>query len=111
MRSRHRRQLTGACRLLFCCVLRCAALRRKLVDATVVVRAAVHSSAVEVSESIDDHTVVGKATIWRTRERMNNTLCPLTAASRTELEDYATSQTAFTRRSIKIAGRVAKQDC
>ena len=61
MRSRHRRQLTGACRLLFCCVLRCAALRRKLVDGTVVVRAAMHSGAVEVSESIDDHPVVGKA--------------------------------------------------
>ena len=82
MRSRHRRQLTGACRLLFCCVLRCAALRRKLVDGTVVVRAAVHSGAVEVSESIDDHPVVGKATIWRARERMNNTLSPLSAANR-----------------------------
>ena len=79
MRSRHRRQLTGACRLLFCCVLRCAALRRKLVDGTVVVRAAMHSGAVEVSESIDDHPVVGKASIWRTRKLMNNALCPLTA--------------------------------
>ena len=82
MRSRHRRQLTGACRLLFCCVLRCAALRRKLVDGTVVVRTAVHSGAVEVSESIDDHPVVGKPSIWRTLKRMNNALCPLTAANR-----------------------------
>ena len=82
MRSRHRKQLTRACRLLFCCVLRCAALRRKLVDGTVVVLAAMHSGAVEVSESIDDHPVVGKATIWRARERMNNTLSPLSAANR-----------------------------
>jgi hypothetical protein len=82
VRSRHRRQLTGACRLLFCCVLRCAALKRKLVDATVVVRAAVHSGAVEISESIDDHPVVGKATIWRALEQMNNTLNPLSAANR-----------------------------
>ena len=63
-------------------VLRCAALRRKLVDATVVVRAAVHSGPVEVSKSIDDHAVVGKATIWRALERMNNTLSPLPAANR-----------------------------
>ena len=62
-------------------VLRCAALRRKLVDATVVVRAAVHSGSVEVSESIDDHAVVGKATIWRALERMNNTLGPLPATN------------------------------
>ena len=61
---------------------RCAALRRKLVDATVVVRAAVHSRAVEVSESINDHAVVRKATIWRALERMNNTLSPLPAANR-----------------------------
>ena len=63
-------------------VLRCAALRRKLVDATVVVRTAVHSGAVKISESIDDHAVVGKATIWRALERMNNTLSPLPAANR-----------------------------
>ena len=60
----------------------CAVLRRKFVDAAVVVRAAVHSGAVEVSESIDDHAIVGKATIWRARERMNNTLSPLPAANR-----------------------------
>ena len=41
----------GSLPITFCCVLRCAALRRKLVDATVVVRAAVHSGAVEISES------------------------------------------------------------
>jgi hypothetical protein len=68
--------------ITFCCVLRCAALRRELVDATVVVRAAVHSGAVEVFESIDDHEVVGKATVWRALERMNNTLSPLSAANR-----------------------------
>src|SRR6267142_1878327 len=107
MRSRHRRLLTGACRLLFC-VLHCAALRRKLVDGTVVRRATMHSGAVEISESIDDHTVVRKPSIWRTRKLMNNALYPLTA-SRTELEDHATSQTAFTRRSIKIAGRVGNK--
>ena len=82
MGSRHRRQLTEVCRLLFRCVLRCAVLRRKLVDATVIVRAAVHSGAVEISESIDNHAVVGKATIRRAFERMNNTLSPLSAANR-----------------------------
>ena len=45
-----------------------AASRREFVDATVVVRAAMHSSAVEISESIDYHAVVGKATIWRALE-------------------------------------------
>ena len=75
-------QLLGVCRLLFCCVPRCAASRRELVDATVVVRAAVHSGAVEVSESIDDHPVVGKPTIWRARERMNDALDPLSTANR-----------------------------
>ena len=63
-------------------VLRCVALRRKLVDAAVVVFAAVNRGAVEISESIDDHPIVGKATIWRALERMNNTLSPLPAANR-----------------------------
>ena len=59
-----------------------AVLRGKLVNATVVVRSAVHSRAVEISESIDDHAVVGKSTIWRALERMNDTLSPLSAANR-----------------------------
>jgi hypothetical protein len=59
-----------------------AVSRRELVNATVVVRAAVHSGAVKVSESIDNHAIVGKATIWRARERMNDTLGPLPAANR-----------------------------
>jgi len=59
-----------------------ATSRRELVDATVVIRAAVNRSAVEVSESIDDHAIVGKATIWRALERMNNALSPLPAANR-----------------------------
>ena len=59
-----------------------AASRREFVDATVVVCAAVNSSAIEVSESIDDHAVVGKATIWRPLERVNHTLTPLPAANR-----------------------------
>jgi hypothetical protein len=59
-----------------------AVSRRELVNATVVVRAAVHSGTVEVSESIDDHAIVGKATIWRALERMNDTLSPLPAANR-----------------------------
>jgi hypothetical protein len=58
-----------------------AASRRELVDATVVVCRR-ERGAVEVSESIDDHAVVGKATIWRALERMNNTLSPLPAANR-----------------------------
>ena len=62
--------------------LRCAALRRKLVNAAVVVGAAVNSRAVEISKSIDDHAIVGEPTIWRPRERMNNTLSPLSAADR-----------------------------
>ena len=43
--------------------LRCAALRRKLVNAAVVVGAAVHRGAVEISKSIDDHAVIGEPTI------------------------------------------------
>jgi hypothetical protein len=34
-----------------------------LVDATVVIRAAVNSNAVEVTKSIDNHAFVGEATI------------------------------------------------
>ena len=82
MQSRQSRHLTGICRSLFCCVLHCAALRRKLVDAAVVVAAAVNGRTVEISESINDHPVVGKATIRRASERMNNTLSPLSAANR-----------------------------
>jgi len=59
--------------------LRYAVLRRKLVDAAVIGRAAVNRRAVEIAESIDDHAVVGEATIWRARERMNDTLSPLSA--------------------------------
>src|SRR5262249_49845465 len=82
--------------------------RRELVDGAVVCSAAVNGGAVEISESIDDHTVVGKATIWRTRKLMNHALCPLTA-SRTEHEDHATSQAALTRGSIQIASRVGNK--
>ena len=67
----------------------CAALRREFVDATVVVRTAVNRGTVEISESIDDHAVIGKATIWRACEGVNNTLHPLTAANRTQFEDCA----------------------
>src|SRR5262245_8389216 len=62
--------------------LRCAVLRRKLVNAAVAIHAAVHSRAVEVTKSIDDHAVVRKTPIWRAREGMNNTLSPLPAADR-----------------------------
>jgi hypothetical protein len=82
MQSRQGRQLTGVCRLCSAASYVVPPLRRKLIDATVIVVAAVHRSAVEISESIDDHAVVGKATIWRARERMNNTLSPLPAANR-----------------------------
>src|SRR6478672_5537496 len=77
--------------------LRCAASRRKLVNAAVVVGAAVNSRAVKISESIDDHAIVGKPAVWRTRERMNDALSPLPAAYRSELEDCASPSTAFAR--------------
>jgi hypothetical protein len=55
-------------------------LRRQLIDTSVVVIAAMDRGAVEVSESINDQSVIGKRAIWRACEGMNNTLGPLAAA-------------------------------
>jgi hypothetical protein len=60
-----------------------ACSRRELVHAAVVVCAAMHSGAIKISESIDDHAIVRKATIRRACERMYNSFRPLAAANRT----------------------------
>src|SRR6267154_5939103 len=52
--------------------------RRELVDATVVVIAAVNCGPVEVSKRINDHPVIPKTAIGRTMESVNYSFGPLT---------------------------------
>src|SRR6266496_4599068 len=75
--------------------------RRELVHAAVVVLASVNRGAVKVSKTIDDHSVIGKGTIWRPLERMNYSLNPLTAANRTQLKDDDKKGGAFSNRATK----------
>ena len=65
--------------------------RRELVDATVVVIAAVNRGTIEVSKRIDNHAVIGKTAIGRTLESVNYSFGPLTATGGTYFKDCATA--------------------
>src|SRR6266536_1473546 len=84
-------------------------LRRELIDRALVVTPPVHRCTVEVPRSVTHHPVIGEGSVRRTFETMGDALGPLPGGARSYLEDRATPQAAFTRRSIEIASRVKNQ--
>src|SRR5436190_1395648 len=84
-------------------------LRNELVERTFAESAAVNGGAEVVSGSVGHHSVVGKASVGRILEAVDDALRPLTTTGQGEPVDGAATATrvsAFAGGSVEIAARV-----
>src|SRR5437762_10162088 len=81
------------------------ALRRKLVNGAIVIRAAVNSSAVKISGGIANHPVVSEACVGNAGKTVNDSLHPVPQGIGFKLENGATTaaRSALARGSVESA--------